>query len=118
MNISGFFDVKKHNIGGVMLTLNSLENDFMRPSYLDARLHFVLVCGAIGCPPIINQENQLYAYSAVFETLYNENWFAGGFLWKWFAYPNSGGPTNDRFTPQNKLAEEKLRSFFKKSVNQ
>ena len=55
MNISGFFDVKKHNIGGVMLTLNSLENDFMRPSYLDARLHFVLVCGAIGCPPIINQ---------------------------------------------------------------
>ena len=66
----------------------------------------------------VSQKNQLNAYTAVFETLYNEDWFAGGFLWKWFPYPNSGGPTNDRFTPQNKLAEEKLRSFFKKSVNQ
>lgn len=55
MNINGFFEVNKHKIGTEELTLNELENDFMRPTYKDPRLHFVLVCGAKGCPPIINK---------------------------------------------------------------
>lgn len=55
MDITGFFDGVKHNIGGNKWTLNHLENEFMRPTYKDPRLHFVLVCGAKDCPPIINE---------------------------------------------------------------
>lgn len=66
----------------------------------------------------VSQENQVNAYKAVFETIYSEDWFAGGFLWKWFPYENSGGPKEDRFTPQNKLAEKTLRDFFNLAINQ
>ena len=52
MDITGFFDTKKHLVGGKLITLNYLENKILRPTYKDARLHFVLVCGAVGCPPI------------------------------------------------------------------
>ena len=38
---------------GINVTLNDLENKIVRPTYKDARFHFVLVCGALGCPPII-----------------------------------------------------------------
>ena len=48
----GFFDTKKVTIGGEKLTLNNLEKNYLLNPYQDARLHFVLVCGALGCPPI------------------------------------------------------------------
>ncbi|MEM9258889.1 MAG: DUF547 domain-containing protein, partial [Bacteroidota bacterium] len=54
LDVSGFFDGKKQNIGGRKLTLNQLEKDLLLKEYKDARLHFVLVCGALGCPPITN----------------------------------------------------------------
>jgi len=55
MDITGFFDGVKHNIAGNKWTLNHLENEIMRPNFKDPRLHFVLVCGAKDCPPIINE---------------------------------------------------------------
>ncbi len=54
MDISGFFDNKKIKVAGQTLTLNTLEKDRLMKKYKDARLHFVLVCGAMGCPPITN----------------------------------------------------------------
>lgn len=54
MDIGGFFDIKKRNIGGKKITLNEIENDLLRGNFPDEpRFHFVLVCGALGCPPII-----------------------------------------------------------------
>lgn len=50
---TGFFDKTKYNLGGTSITLNAIENKMLRAKYNDARFHFVLVCGAIGCPPII-----------------------------------------------------------------
>ena len=52
---SGFFDKIKYNVGGKSITLNVIENDLLRGNFDDARIHFVLVCGALGCPPIINK---------------------------------------------------------------
>lgn len=37
------------------MTLDFLENGIIRPQCEDPRVHFVLVCGAVGCPPIINE---------------------------------------------------------------
>ncbi|WP_299338810.1 DUF547 domain-containing protein [uncultured Psychroserpens sp.] len=50
---AGFFDKTKYNIAGESITLNAIENKKLRAPFGDARFHFVLVCGAIGCPPLI-----------------------------------------------------------------
>ncbi len=50
-DVGGFFDGHKQTVGGKQLTLNELERRILK-EYEDARLHFVLVCGATGCPPI------------------------------------------------------------------
>lgn len=54
MDIAGVFDKTKYTVAGTKLTLNDLENKMIREKYKDARIHFVLVCGANGCPPITN----------------------------------------------------------------
>ena len=50
---AGFFDKKKHTIAKQAITLNDIENKILRAQFNDPRFHFVLVCGAISCPPLI-----------------------------------------------------------------
>jgi hypothetical protein len=65
-----------------------------------------------------NGNAQQNAYKAVFDALWNEQWFAGGFLWKWHAnHTEAGGGNNNRFTPQNKPAQAVLREYFSKYSN-
>lgn len=52
---AGFFDKTKHSLGGKSITLNDIEHKLLRAQFNDARFHFVLVCGAVGCPPLINK---------------------------------------------------------------
>ena len=52
---SGFFDKISYKVAGQSLTLNDIENKKLRAQFGDARFHFVLVCGAIGCPPLISK---------------------------------------------------------------
>ena len=62
MKVNGFFDSAKRRIAGENLTLNQIEKQKLLKTYKDARFHFVLVCGATGCPPITNfayRPNQL-----------------------------------------------------------
>lgn len=103
LSVDGFFDKQTHTVGGAELTLNQVEKEMLLPVYNDARLHFVLVCAAIGCPKL-----QSYAYvpssleeqmqSATVEALNNDyfvrvdanskkvelseifNWYNGDFL--------------------------------------
>ena len=51
---SGFFDKTTYKLGGLDITLNDIEHELLRAQFIDPRFHFVLVCGAIGCPPLIN----------------------------------------------------------------
>ena len=61
----------------------------------------------------VNLEAQTHTTQALFETFWNEDWFAGGFLWKWFHnHKNSGGPKNSQFTPQNKPVEKLIKDQF------
>ena len=61
----------------------------------------------------VNQLTQAAAYEALFKNLWEHDWWAGGFLWKWF--PNGQGhegyPEKD-YTPQGKAAERVLRSWY------
>lgn len=54
MDDSGFFTDKTFTMNGEPLSLDHLENGILRKKHTDPRLHFVLVCGATGCPPITN----------------------------------------------------------------
>jgi hypothetical protein len=61
----------------------------------------------------VNLEAQANALQAIYNQFWNEEWFAGGFLWKWFhKHDEVGGEKNNRFTPQNKPAEELIRKLY------
>lgn len=60
----------------------------------------------------VNLDAQAQAISAVFEEVWHKPWFAGGFIWKWFPDGSRGGPNDNRFTPQNKPAEQIISKYF------
>ncbi len=62
----------------------------------------------------VNLEAQTNTTQALFETFWNEDWFAGGFIWKWFHnYSTSGGENNSKFTPQNKPVEVLIKKQYR-----
>lgn len=64
-----------------------------------------------------NHNLQARALKVLYKEFWAENWFAGGFLWKWHQYENSGGLDNNRFTPQNKPAENTIKEYYNKFRN-
>ncbi len=63
----------------------------------------------------VNLDAQVNATQAIIEEFWTEKWFAGGYVWKWFInHEKSGGVNDNRFTPQNKPAENTIRELFKK----
>ncbi|MEZ4792572.1 MAG: glycoside hydrolase [Gelidibacter sp.] len=64
----------------------------------------------------VNLEAQAILTQALFEEFWTEDWFAGGFVWKWFHdYENVGGHDNNRFTPQNKPAENVIKDYYSRN---
>ncbi|WP_235954557.1 glycoside hydrolase family 113 [Cyclobacterium salsum] len=57
----------------------------------------------------ISQEMQARCYQAFFEAVWDKPWFQGVYFWKW--YPKSRERVPD-FTPQNKLAQGVMKTFF------
>lgn len=61
----------------------------------------------------VNMDAQTNLTIALFEEIYPEPWFKGGFVWKWFiADDKVGGLENTQFTPQNKPVEEEFKKYF------
>jgi len=66
----------------------------------------------------VNLEVQADATQVVFDEFWKEDWFAGGFIWKWFInHEKTGGEGDNRFTPQNKPAEIVIREFYGDYLN-
>ncbi|MFH6603497.1 glycoside hydrolase family 113 [Maribacter algicola] len=62
----------------------------------------------------VNLVAQANALTAIFEEFWKEDWFAGGYVWKWFIrHKEVGGDQNNRFTPQNKPAQEVLSRYYR-----
>ncbi|WP_019990197.1 glycoside hydrolase family 113 [Rudanella lutea] len=59
------------------------------------------------CTP--SEQAQAQAYTALFESVWHQPWFAGGFVWKWFLTdsPNTRHP--DQYSPQNRAAANTLK---------
>ncbi len=61
----------------------------------------------------LNLQGQTNATQALFEEFWNEDWFAGGFIWKWFhQHDKVGGGDDNQFTPQNKPVEKIVRAQY------
>ncbi len=54
-NIDGFFEKKDQQLFGKKRSLTEIEKDLLFKNHFDARLHFVLVCAAKGCPALLNK---------------------------------------------------------------
>ena len=62
----------------------------------------------------VNLDGQVNAKKAIFEEFWTEDWFAGGYVWKWFInHEKSGGADDNRFTPQNKPAQKIITEYYK-----
>lgn len=60
-----------------------------------------------------NLQGQTNTTKALFEAFWKEDWFAGGFVWKWFInHDKVGGVDNFMFTPQNKPVEALIRNYY------
>lgn len=61
---------------------------------------------------VVDLEEQADAYRAIFESVYEQPWFAGLFWWAWGTNPFEGGPLDDGYTPHDKLAEDVVRQWY------
>lgn len=61
----------------------------------------------------VNETAQNNALEALFDTFWQENWWAGGFLWKWYPDNKSHeGHYGKGYTPQGKAAEKCLQKWY------
>ncbi len=49
-----FFKVKVATVGGKKYSLNNIENDIIRPTFGDPRIHAAVNCASVSCPPLAN----------------------------------------------------------------
>lgn len=58
--------------------------------------------------------NQVNAYEALFQSVWQKDWMAGGFLWKWHMRKDReyGGPENRRYTPQGKTTIDVVAKWY------
>ncbi len=52
------WDDTRWRIGTMTLSLNQIEHEQIRPKFAEPRVHFALVCAAIGCPKLRNEAYQ------------------------------------------------------------
>jgi hypothetical protein len=43
---------KRWQIGTLTLSLDEIENEYLRPKFREPRIHFAINCASIGCPPL------------------------------------------------------------------
>ncbi len=49
----GFFKTKDKLVGGKKYALNDIENEVIRPTFKDPRIHAALNCASASCPPLL-----------------------------------------------------------------
>lgn len=131
MKIKGFFKKKKHNLAGKKITLDFLENGIIRKEFSEARIHFLLVCGAKSCPRLrqeaateSNLQKMLEASAKEFvkkSTKVKKNKVTTSQLFNWFKgdFEKSAGSLGEflaKYLPEHAkvLASKKTKFKFSK----
>ncbi|MEO7292091.1 MAG: hypothetical protein ABIW34_03250 [Ginsengibacter sp.] len=60
-----------------------------------------------------NDEAQVNAYEAFYESFAGKKWFAGGFVWKWYVDNGRHRRNSIDFTPQSKPAAKSIESWYR-----
>lgn len=60
-----------------------------------------------------NNKAQVNAYEAFYQSFARKKWFAGGFVWKWYADGERYRLSNIDFTPQDKPAEKVIENWYR-----
>lgn len=60
----------------------------------------------------VNEKAQAVLLQGLYESLWNEEWLAGGFIWKYHAEDSRWHGFEKRFTPQDKLAQDVITRFY------
>ncbi|MFQ5463234.1 MAG: DUF547 domain-containing protein [Phycisphaerae bacterium] len=60
------WQARRWTIAGDLVSLDDLEHKWIRPKFAEPRVHFALVCAAMGCPPL---RNEAYAGARLDEQL-------------------------------------------------
>ena len=60
------WDAKRWVIGGQTYSLSQIEHEQIRPKFIEPRIHFALVCAAVGCPKL---RQEAYVGSRISEQL-------------------------------------------------
>ena len=67
------WDAERWTIGGQTWSLDQIENEQVRPHFKEPRIHFALVCAAVGCPPL---RHEAYVADRLEEQLEDQATFA------------------------------------------
>ena len=74
-------------VGGHTWSLDDIEQNQIRPHFREPRIHFALVCAAVGCPPL---RNEAYRAQRLEEQLEDQARYVHG-QDRWFRYDESAG---------------------------
>ncbi|MBI1356709.1 MAG: DUF547 domain-containing protein [Acidobacteria bacterium] len=66
------WDAVRWNIAGKLYSLNQIEHEQIRPKFAEPRIHFALVCAAMGCPKL---RNEAYEPELLEEQLEEQAWY-------------------------------------------
>ncbi len=73
---------KRWHIGSLVLSLDQIEHEQIRPRFKEPRVHFALVCAAIGCPKL---RNEAYRAEAIDRQLEDQTRYAHEHR-RWFRF--------------------------------
>jgi len=64
-----------------------------------------------------NEQAQANAFDAIYEVFFDKEYWAGGFIWKWYPGEFAGKKRMHKdYTPQNKIGEGVLAKWYKKTL--
>ena len=130
---NGFFNATRHVVAGKKKTLDGVEKETLLKKYPDPRIHFAVVCAAVGCPPIYSgaftpgnvdqllEERTKYALNDDYFTRASENKLELSQIFNWYKsdFITKGAGLRD-FVNQyrtNKIPEGVKVSFYEYDWN-
>ena len=81
------WDAVRWDVGGNVWSLSQIEHEQIRPKFIEPRIHFALVCAAVGCPKL---RNEAYTAESLEEQLEDQTEYvhAGD---RWFRFDPDAG---------------------------
>ena len=74
-------------LAGRTVSLDQIEHELIRPNFVEPRIHFALVCAAVGCPKL---RNEAYAAARLEEQLEDQTVYVHSHD-RWFVFDASAG---------------------------